>query len=111
MTIREEIQKHSQRFFDADTLTPHEVATTLVELTALLSSLNAEIVRAQYAYNVMAYALRGSTRSVADAKLQAQAQPEWREWKERQAQGEALVELVRSCKKYLAMAQEEQKTI
>lgn len=109
MTIREQIAKHSARFREADNLSPHDVAQRLVELTSLLASLNTEIVQANYNYNVVINNLRKTTKSAVDAKIQAQATPEWLAWKEREKQGEALVELIRSAKKYLAMASDEQK--
>lgn len=97
-TIRELITEYSSQLRDADTLSPSDASIALVELSSVLSSLNAEITRAEYAYNLLLKALRPRFKSVSDARLEAQAQQEWLDVEERKGQKEALVELIRSLK-------------
>jgi len=105
MTIREKITQHSDRLQDTGTLTPHEAANILVELSALGSSLNAEIVASQADFNEHRKEVRDKHKSAVDAKIEAEAGSLWRGWQERKAQRDALVELIRSVKFYLKVAQ------
>lgn len=104
MTIREIIQEKSGKFRDASALSPGQVAQEMVELSSLMSSLNAEISEWQYSYNCELAAQRDKNKSAADAKIFAQASSVWKELDARLKQKEALVELIRSAK-YLQKSQ------
>ena len=100
-TIRELITEKSSLLRDIDTLGPIKVSEEVVELASLLSSLNAEIVVSQFALNQKRRELLEEAKSVAKARLLAEATEEWRSWFERVMQREALQELIRTCKYYL----------
>ena len=109
MTIRDIIREKSLRLMKADTIPTIELANELVELSALLSSLNAESVEKQFALNIKRRDLLEEVKSVAKARLLSEATIEWKEWYDRMAQREALEELIRSLKYRIRVAEEEYK--
>ena len=109
MTIRDIIREKSLRLMKADTIPTIELANELVELSALLSSLNAESVEKQFALNIKRRDLLEEAKSVAKARLLSEATIEWKEWYDRMAQREALEELIRSLKYRIRVAEEEYK--
>ncbi len=105
--IREMIRERSEKLRNASELSPHEIADILLELTSLLSSLSGETVEAEYWYKTKLQLERESAKSAVDAKIKAEISPEWKAWRERDAQLKSLIELIRSCKKFLAVRQDE----
>ena len=97
-TIRQMIQERSEKLLDAANISTHEIANTLVELTSLLASLNAEIEESDYWYRVLLNKKLEELGSAAKAKISAQATDEYKKVSERKAQKEALIELIRACK-------------
>jgi len=108
-TIRDLIKSKSELLRDIDKLGPATASEELVQLASLLSSLNAEIVEKQFILNQKKVELLAEAKSVAKAKLLAEATTEWREWFERISQRDALEELIRSVKYFLRSAESEQR--
>ena len=100
-TIREMIKERSERLRDISNIPPHEAAEILVQLTSLLSTLNAYIVDKQFTYNQKRVEIRAEKKSVAEAKLFSESTIEWREWQEAVAQRDALEEAIRALKYYI----------
>jgi hypothetical protein len=98
MTIREIIKEKSLKLREISSLGPMQVATELVELTSLLSSLNEYIADKRYWYNVLLEKKMQELGSAAKAKVSAEATQEWKEWNEAVVQKEALEEMIRSLK-------------
>lgn len=96
-SIRQMIQERSERLRNASSLSPHDIANILLELTSLLSSLNAQIEEASYWYRVLLDKNMGDG-SAARAKVKSEASEEFRKVQEQKAQKEALVELIRAAK-------------
>lgn len=109
MNIRDIIKERSAILRHPDTLSPHTVADTLVELTSLLATLNTEVVSSQHTYSKKRLELRKENKSAADTRIAAEASDEWLAWQERLGQSQALVELIRSLKRYLEVAHDERK--
>ena len=107
MTIREMIAEKSALLRNVDKLGPHKAAEELVELASLLSSLNAETVEKQYILNQKRVELLQEAKSVAKARLMAEATIEWKDFMDRVVQREALEELLRAVKYYLRASEKE----
>ena len=108
-TIRDLIKEKSELLRDIDKLGPATASEELVQLASLLSSLNAEIVEKQFILNQKKVELLEEAKSVAKARMLAEATPEWKEFMERIMQREALEELLRAVKYYLRAAEHEQR--
>jgi hypothetical protein len=109
MTVRELIEVHAKRLREADTLSPEEASQRAISLTALLASINAELAQKESEYKVVLFSLLGGSKSVAEAKLKAEAQPEFLAWKEREVWRESCLEMVRTLKSFVRNATEERK--
>lgn len=105
-TIRELIKEKSELLRYPDQL--ENPAKELVELSSLLSSLNREISDCQFILNQKRAMLLEECKTVAKAKLMADASPEWRDWFDRITQKEAVMEMIRSLK-YMLRSQEEER--
>lgn len=106
-TIRELITEKSNLLRNVDQLGPDKASEELVALSSLLSSLNKEIVEAQYWYNIKRQELLKEHGTAAKAKIYAEASEEWKQWQDRVQQKDAIVELIRAIKYYLTNAKEE----
>ncbi len=106
-TIRELISERSIEVRSIEQLNPHRASEILVELTSLLASLNAEIVEAQYWFNIKKQEFFKESGVAAKAKIEVDATKEWKDWQDRVMQGKALEEMIRSIKYYLRNAETE----
>ena len=106
-TIRDLITEKSLKHRDVEKLGPVIAAQELVELSSLLSSLNAEIADTQFALNQKRSELLVEAKSVARARLLAESTPEWKSWFDRVMQRDALLELIRAIKYYLRAMKDE----
>ena len=107
LTLRDLIKQETAGLLSVEKLGPHIAAERLVALTSLLATLGAEIAlkRAKYA-DVRLVALLAS-KSAAEAKIRAEATPQFNEWVEREEMRKALIEIVRSLKYYLRQQEDE----
>lgn len=108
-TIRDEIQRYAILLRNADTLTPHMASGYLVELTSYLASVNAEISKRLFALNQKKVELLEAHKTSSEAKMRAEATPEYQAWHEAHMQGKALEETLRSIKVFVRTASEEMK--
>lgn len=106
-SIREIIKQKSLKLRGISSLGPMDVATELVELTSLLSSLNEHIADKRYWYNVLLEKKMQELGSAAKAKISAEASQEWKGWNEAVLQKEALEEMIRSLKYFQRAASTE----
>lgn len=109
MTIREKIATHAKRLEIVDNLMPPEASQILVELSSLLSSVNAEITKYHYAYNQKKLEIFKESKTAAEAKIKAEATQEWQQWQERVQTGESVTMMVQSLKYLLRRMEEEVK--
>lgn len=107
MTLRELIKEKSALLRHPDKLGFMKVAEELVELSSLLSSLNAEIAEKQFELNKVKLAFLGEFKSAAQAKIAAEATQQWDEWNKRVQLRHAMEELIRALKYYLKAASTE----
>lgn len=106
-TIRELITEKSEKLRDVDVLGPDVAAEELVALSSLLSSLNKEIADAHFVLNQKKKELIETYKTVAKAKLYAEATEEWKQWFDRVMQAEALNQMIQAVKYYLKGAERE----
>ena len=79
---------------------PMSAAEDLVEATALLANVQAEILEAEVAFNAFHLACSDTVKTAAKAKLIAASSPEWVRLKKAQNTGEWLMEAIRTLKHY-----------
>ena len=92
---------------NVDSLSPQELAQESIELSSLWSSVNLEIVDRRMSYNeVLSLALE-IHRTPPKAKIQAEASKEYRAWLEAEAYSKSLLELIRTTKRSVALAEQE----
>ena len=108
-SIRTIIQEKSELLRDVNKLGIGAASEILVELSSLLSSLNAEIVETQYLLNKKRVLLLEEHKTVAKAKTLSEASEEWHEWYQRIMWRDALMEQIRALKYYLRGASDELK--
>lgn len=108
-SIRERIEVIGGRLRNPDNIFGEEGSQLLVELSALLSSVNVEIVQAEHEYNVVKRDLLATTKSVSEAKVHAEATDAWKKWKDRVAAGKSCEEMIKSLKYLLRNLEEERK--
>ncbi len=106
-SIRDIIHKKSELLKDIDTLGPAKAAQELVEISALLASINKEVVERNYWYNVLCQKELANTSVAAKAKIIAQASPEWKAWQEAIGYQKAALDVIRALKYYLRQAEDE----
>ena len=108
-TIRQIIQEKSLLLREVDKLGPGKASEELVELSSLLSSLNAEIVEKQFLLNKKRNELLEEAKSVAKARLLSESTEEWHEWYQRVMWRESLMETIRALKYYIRGAESERR--
>lgn len=106
-TIRDLITEKSEKLRDVDSLGPDVAAEELVALSSLLSSLNKEIADAHFVLNQKKREFIETHKTVAKAKLYAEATDEWKQWFDRVMQANALNQMIQSVKYYLKGANQE----
>lgn len=107
--IRERIEEIAERLQSPDNLFGEEASRYLVELSALLSSINVKIVQAEYDYNVVKKDLLATTKSVSEARTHAEASEAWKKWKERVVAGKSCEEMIKALKYLIRNLEEEHK--
>ena len=108
-TIRDIIRLKSETLREVEKIGPQKASEELVNLSSLLSSLNAYISDKNYAYNVKYQDLLLEHTVAAKAKIHAEASLEWKELDAAKMQKEALKELIGSLKYYCRAAEEEKR--
>lgn len=108
-TIREIIKEKSDEFRFVEQLGPSKAEEELVKLSSLWASLNKEKVEARYWYNIKRQEIRKMAKSAADAKIEAEASKEWKDWQDREEISKALKDLISSVKYYIRGARDEKK--
>ena len=108
-SIREIIAQKALLLRDVDTLGPGKAAEELVALSSILSSLNKEISDCRYWFNLKRLDLLKEHGSFTKATVYAEASQEYKDWKDREVQKDAVVEMIRSVKYYLRGAEQEMK--
>ena len=110
-TIREIIKEKSERLRDISNIPPMEASESLVELSSLLSTLNAYISDKQFMVNQKRASLLQEAKSVAKARLLTEATTEWKEWFEAVMQRDAMLEMIRALKYHIRGLENEYKVI
>lgn len=106
-TIRDIINKKSEILKEIDSLGLHKAAQELVEISALLASINKEVVDRNYWYNILCQVKLKETSVAAKAKIIAQASPEWQAWQAAIGYQKAALDLIRALKYYLRQSEQE----
>lgn len=98
-TIREIIQETSEELRkNIDLLDPTTSAKKLIELSSLLSSLNRHIAEQEFAYKQKLQEIKKNTKSVSEARTEAEAAIEYKLWISAKYEKDSLIELIRSLK-------------
>lgn len=108
-TIRDIIQETANDLANIDTLGPERASEELVKLSALLASINSEVVRRQFTYNLLCKQKLEETTVAAQAKILAEATEEWRDWQEGIAFQKATLDMIRALKYFLRNAEIERR--
>ena len=108
-SIREMIAERLNEIRDTSTLNPHRAAEIIVELSSLGASLNQELVAAKFAFKEVKNKYRIELKAANQATVAAEATKEYKDWLDRDAQANALIEAVRSLKYYIKVAEVEEK--
>lgn len=85
------------------------VRESLIELTALYGNVLAETREREHAYKVVLLKAYQSEETANRAKLVAEVSDEYRAAREANDTGRLVLELIRSCKRYLSSLDEEMK--
>jgi len=110
-TIRELIREKAELLRDVDAIGPGKAATELVELAAILASLNKEIADHHFTYNQKRVAILEESEGKASvAKIKAEATKEWKDWQDRFVLRSAVEEMMRAIKYYLRGFEKEYQT-
>ena|SRR3990167_3341928 len=108
-SIRQLIEEKALKLRDVDALGPHVAASELVNLTALLASINKLCADRRYWLGLKKVALLQEHKSAAKAIIYAEGSIEFRDWLEAEEYRKAVVELMRSIKFYLKNNEIEQR--
>jgi len=107
MSIRQMIKERSEELRGVAELSPHRIADILLELNSLNASLGEEMVNAEAWYKEKIKLERDSAKNATDAKINAEASKEYKDWRERKVTWDALQETIKSCKLFLRIKNEE----
>ena len=102
-TIRQEISEITNELFSfGDMLEPVIASTRAVKLSALHSRVVRELVEREIKYKrkLEEIHLANSDKSVAYARLRAEATSEFADWKEAEGNLRACLEMIRSLKRF-----------
>lgn len=105
--IRELIQTKLTELHDIDAVGPDRASEILVELSALLGSINKEVSDREYWFNLKKFEFLKESGIVGKATIEANATKEFQQFKEAVAYQKAVIENIRSIKYYLRRADEE----
>lgn len=106
-SIRELIRKRRQEIRATPDMLPDKAASLLMEMSALMGNCNDAILIADSNYAQKLVQLMSESKSVAEAKMKAEASPEWVSKYEARAMKEECLETVRSLKYYLKAKSDE----
>lgn len=106
-TIRDIIQEKAALLQDVDVLGVAGAAKELVELSALLASINKEVTDRNFWYNQLCNEELKRTSVAAKAKIIAGASQEWRDWQEAIGYQKATLDMIRALKYFLRRAEDE----
>src|SRR3990167_2178154 len=96
-TIRDTIKEISEELRNnIDLLEPTVAARKQIELSSLFSSLNRYIAEKDFEYKTILRAIRLTSKSSVEAKIQSEATPEYKELSIAKLEKESLLELIRS---------------
>lgn len=110
-SIREMIKERSDELRGVSELPPDRVADILLELNSLNASLGEELVNAEAWYKERLKQERDNSKNATDAKINAEASKEHKDWRERKMMWDALQENIKSCKLFLRIKNEEYKNL
>lgn len=99
MTIRDRIQQIGVEMLSGDP-SPADVRDHEITLAGLLAATNKALTGAELAYRRKLAALRGECKSAADARLQAEATPEYGDLLEAKGARDSCMEMLRTCRSY-----------
>lgn len=105
MTIRELVDKKIELLRDVDSLDAQAIAQETIELSSLWASVNKELIDRTMWYNEERQRLVIEHGTAAKAKIHSEASPQYREMLEAQAYSKSIQEMIRTCKKYTAIAE------
>ncbi len=107
MTIRSMIDEKIAKLRNANLLSPQELAQESIELSSLWASVNSELVQRRMDYNDILRCALESYGTPPKAKIYAEATPEYKHWLEAEAYSKSLLELIRTTKRAVALAEQE----
>lgn len=107
MTIRELIEEKIQLLRTVDSLGPAEIAQHSIELSSLWASVRVSLVDREMTFNEKRRDLVLEHGTVAKAKVFAEASEEYRALLEAQAYSDASMEMMRTTKRAVALAEQE----
>jgi len=107
MTSVRELVKATQKELHEPNLLPNRAAVMLNQTTALIGNVNDELRAAEMQYkHVLLTCLRANDKANR-ARIEAETSPEYARWQEARHVKELTVEMVRSLKAFLRIAEEE----
>ena|SRR3990167_5252585 len=108
-SIRDMVDDKVAKLRSVDSLSPQEIAQESIELSALLASVNVEIVDRRMEYNRKLKNLLELHGSAPKSKIYAEASEEFRAVLEAEAYSKSLIEIIRTTKRATALAESELK--
>lgn len=105
-TVRERI-KAIQVELREQAITPEMVREHLIQLTALYGNVMDEQREADHNFKVVLLEALNTEATANRAKIRAEVSDEYRRAREAQDTGRLVLELIRSCKRYLSSLDEE----
>ena len=106
MSIRDRVQEIGSKMLAGDP-SPQEARNHEIVLSGLLSHINKAVTGAEVAYKRKLNAIRYECKSVADAKLQAEATPEFADWLEAEATRDSAKSMLSTLRSFLRSQSEE----
>ena len=107
--IREIIAAKLTELHNIDAVGPNRASEILVELSALLGSINKECSDREFFFNLRKLEFLKESGIVGKATIEANATPEFQQFKEAIAYQKAVIESMRAIKYYLRRVGEEQR--
>lgn len=108
-TIREIIAEKLLELRDIDGLGASRASEILVELSALLGSINKECSDRRYIYSLKKIMLLDEHKTVTKAVTYGEGSKEYKDWSEAEEYRKAVIENIRSLKYYLRNSLEEKR--
>lgn len=105
-TIRERISR-IQAELGVGALTPDLARESLVRLTSLLGNVNDAKRRADHEYKLVLLGCMAGGEPANRAKIRAEVSEQFQAWQEWHDVSVLVLEMIRSCKKYMSSLEEE----